>query len=141
MTSTGALTVQNKAIVQIAGNTNDYSGATSVTGGALLATNTSGSATGTSTVGIIGAGTGATAVGTGGTFGGTGFITGSATISAAAGGTQGGIVAPGVGGPGTLNVASMIWDPFGRYAFERNETNNTVGAGVNDLISGSEIWI
>ncbi len=138
MTSTGSLTVQNKAIVQIAGNTNDYSGGTSVTSGSLLVTNTSGSATGSGAVGIIGAGTGAAAVGTGGTLGGTGFPSpGLVTIGSTTAASQGGIVAPGMSGPGTLNVASMIWDPFGRYAFERNETDNTIGAGVNDLISGS----
>ncbi|HEX5243422.1 MAG TPA: PEP-CTERM sorting domain-containing protein, partial [Tepidisphaeraceae bacterium] len=143
LTGSGALTVQNHAIVQLLNNSNNYSGVTTVTttaaipGGTLLAMNSSGSATGTGAVTVNGIGTGSSALGTGGTLGGTGFITGAITIGSASGGTQGGVISPGASGPGTLNVGSVTFNPYGRYVFEYNQTNNSIGNAVNDLISGS----
>jgi hypothetical protein len=72
-------------------------------------------------------------------LGGTGTIAGTITISSNTGGTQGGIVSPGVGAgtAGTLNVGSMNWQPFGRYVFAYNGSNNATGGGVNNFINGS----
>ncbi len=136
--STANLTVQNRAIVQLFNGANNYGGATAVTSnGVLLATNTSGSATGTSTVSATGAGTGSSALGTGGTLGGNGFITGAITISSTAAGSQGGILSPGMNGPGTLGVGSMAFNPFGRYTFEYNQNDSTVGNSINDYVNGA----
>jgi autotransporter-associated beta strand protein len=66
--------------------TNTYSGPTNVTGGTLLANNTSGSATGSGNV----------TVASGATLGGIGTIGGATTIT--------GILSPGDGGIGTLNI-------------------------------------
>lgn len=142
LTGAGALTVQNHAIVQLFNASNNYSGVTTVTttagvGGTLLAMNTSGSATGSGAVTVNGIGTGSSAVGTGGTLGGTGFITGAITIGSTTAATQGGMISPGVSGPGTLNVGSVAFNPYGRYVFEYNQSDNTIGNAVNDLISGS----
>ncbi len=142
LTGSGALTIQNHALVQLLNNSNNYSGVTTVTttggpGGTLLAMNTSGSATGTGAVVVNGIGTGASALGTGGILGGTGFITGTITIGSTTAATQGGMISPGVSVPGTLNVGSVVFNPYGRYVFEYNQTNNSIGNAVNDLISGS----
>ncbi|HEX4412565.1 MAG TPA: autotransporter-associated beta strand repeat-containing protein, partial [Lacipirellulaceae bacterium] len=69
-----------------------YTGATTISGGTVLATNTSGSATGTGAV--------TTAAGT--TLGGTGTIGGAVTNK--------GILAPGVGGVGTLSIGGNLTD-------------------------------
>ena len=131
----GAIVVQNNATV-VLNSANSYSGVTKVSGGTLLV---NGANSGAGAVSAVGAGTGAAAVGTGGTLGGTGSLAGTITISAANGGTQGGILSPGPGGglAGTLNAASMSWQPFGRYVFAYNGSNNATGGGVNNLISGS----
>jgi autotransporter-associated beta strand protein len=76
------------------GGTNTYSGGTTVNAGTLLVTNATGSATGA----------GAVAVNSGTTLGGTGSIGGAVTIS------SGATVNPGVGGIGTLTVASATMD-------------------------------
>jgi len=65
---------------------NTYTGTTNVTGGTLLANNTSGSATGSGNV----------TVASGATLGGIGTIGGASTIT--------GILSPGDGGIGTLNI-------------------------------------
>ncbi|BCU78041.1 autotransporter-associated beta strand repeat-containing protein [Luteolibacter sp. LG18] len=70
---------------------NTYTGATTVSAGALLANNASGSATGT----------GAVTVKTGGTFGGTGAVTGSVTVE------SGGTLAPGAGGIESLGSGDL----------------------------------
>ena len=142
ITGAGGLTVKDGATVALNNTGNNYTGATLVTvstgtlGGTLLV---NGSVTASSAVNVQGLGTGSSAVGTGGTLGGTGTIAGTTTISANTAGTQGGIVYPGPGGvtAGTLNVASMSWQPFGRYVFAYNGSNNATGGGVNNLISGS----
>ena len=146
-TAAGGLTVQFGAVVQLT-NANTYTGTTTVTnsaagapGGTLFVNNTTGSGTGTGAVNVnatAGPG-GAAAVGTGGTLGGTGTISGLTSISSATPANQGGIVSPGPGGAvaGTLNVGSMNWQPFGRYVFAYNGSNNATGGGVNNLISGS----
>jgi autotransporter-associated beta strand protein len=122
-------------------NANTYVGATSIRGGTLLVNNTSGSGTGSGAVSAIGAGSGSIAVGTGGTLGGTGTIISSTsvTVSANAGGTQGGIVYPGPGGAsaGTLNVPGMIWDPFGQFVFAHNANNNATGNNINGFLNGT----
>lgn len=82
---------------------------------------------------VIGTG----ALGSGATLGGTGMISGPLTVSSTTAASQGGIISPGVAGVGTLNVASMVLDPLGRYAFDYNGASDTAGSGVNDLISGS----
>ncbi len=114
-----------------------YTGGTTVTGGTLLVNNTTSVPTGTGTglVNAIGSGT----LGSGGTLGGTGKITGTITISSTTAGSQGGIVYPGLGGAaaGTLNVASMVWDPLGRNVFAYSPTSTTIGGGVNNLINGT----
>jgi len=142
LTGAGALTVQNRAIVQLLNNSNNYTGVTTVTttggpGGTLLAMNTSGSATGTGAVTVNGIGTGASALGTGGTLGGIGFITGAITVGSTTAATQGGVISPGASGPGTLNVGSVTFNPYGRYVFEYNQADSSIGNAVNDLISGS----
>ena len=114
-------------------NANTYTGATSVTGGTLLVTNTTGSATGTNIVTLTGSG----AVGSGGILAGTGSVSGTVTVGSTTALSQGGVVSPGVSGPGTLNAGSMVLNPLGRYVFEYNATDTTTGGTVNDFISGS----
>jgi fibronectin-binding autotransporter adhesin len=138
--ATNGLTVQNGGNVTLT-NTNTYAGPTLVTNtgsnsGGTLRVN--GSNTGAGAVTVNGTGTGASAVGTGGTLGGTGSIAGTVTIGSNTAGSQGGIVSPGPGNaPGTLAVAAMSLQPFGRYVFAYNAADNTTGGGVNDLINGT----
>jgi autotransporter-associated beta strand protein len=146
ITKTGANTVT----LTNAGNS--YAGTTAVSNGTLKVNGTNsgngqynatatgtlqvnGSLTGTGAVNATGTGT----AGAGGTVGGTGSISGIVTISSATAGSQGGIVYPGPGGtaPGTLNVASMTWNPKGQYVFVYDANNQTTGSNVNGFINGS----
>jgi fibronectin-binding autotransporter adhesin len=119
-----------------------YSGGTSISGGTLLVNNTSGTAgLGAAAVAV----TGTSPLGSGGTLGGTGSISSVVTVSTfPASGTSGGAVAPGTvtagGAPvaGTLTTsANMIWNPVGRFVFLHDANNNTVGSGVNGLLTGT----
>jgi len=79
-----------------------YSGGTTVNQGTLQVTNTLGTGTGTGLVTVNGAG----GPGIPGTLGGTGSVAGGVIVNA--GGQANGIIAPGVAGVGTLNVASGL---------------------------------
>ena len=142
----GGLTVQNGATVTLT-NANTYGGTTLVFNGNSSATGpagtliVNGSNTGIGPVNVTGnfGPGGAAAVGTGGKLLGTGSIGGLITVSSTAAAKQGGVIDPGSGGTtaGTLNVASMAWNPFGRYVFAYSPTNAMTGGGLNNLIGGT----
>ena len=85
----GSLTKATSGTLVLTGS-NTYSGPTMVTGGTLLANNMSGSATGSGNV----------TVASGATLGGNGTIGGATTIA--------GILSPGDGGIGTLNITGNV---------------------------------
>ena len=132
--SPGRLTVTGTAAVRVTA-ANTYSGGTSVTGPSLLVDNTTGSGTGSGAVTVTGFG----ASGTGGVLGGSGTVAGLVTISSTTASSRGGIISPGGNGAATatLTVGPTVWDPLGRYDFNFNAADSTVGGGVNDLIRGT----
>ncbi|HEY9249597.1 MAG TPA: autotransporter-associated beta strand repeat-containing protein [Rariglobus sp.] len=96
--SSGALSVSKSGgfTQTLSGNSNTYSGGTTISGGMLLVTNTTGSATGTGAVAV-----------NGGTLGGTGFVDGATAVT-------GGNLAAGTDGTvgtltfnGTLDIAGL----------------------------------
>ena len=114
--STLALTKSGAGIQTLTG-TNTYTGATAITGGTLLV---NGGLTGTSVV----------SVSAGATLGGSGTIARAVSI------LGGGIVSPGTS-PGTLTVNNTFTlADTSILDFELNPTSNTVGGGINDLITG-----
>jgi len=98
---------------------NTYAGGTTVSAGTLLVNNTTGSGTGSGAVTV-----------NGGTLGGTGTITGAVNVN------SGGILAPGASA-GTLTINnSLVLADGSILEFELNGADQTVGGGVNDLITG-----
>jgi fibronectin-binding autotransporter adhesin len=137
--TTGALTVQNAATVILNGSyaptgaitvKNNTATGVGATGGTLIVNGT------TSTGAINVNATNSVGLGHGGTLGGIGTIGGTVTVSSTVATNQGGIIYPGPGGttPGTLNGASMVWDPLGRYSYVYNPSDPTTG---NSLIHGT----
>lgn len=113
MSGTGSLTKDGSGTVALSG-ANNYSGPTTVTGGTLLVTGSTGS--------------GAVAVASGATLGGTGFVGGETTVE--------GIVAPGAGGLGTLNVANTLTWKGAAAAGSNTNWIFELGAGnTSDLLS------
>jgi autotransporter-associated beta strand protein len=100
-----------------------YAGPTTVSGGTLFVNNGSGSATGTGLV----------ALASGTTLGGNGTIGGSVAVS-------GGTISPG-NSPGTLAIGgALALDSLSLLDFELNASDQTVGGGINDLITlGSDL--
>ncbi|MBN1756808.1 MAG: DUF2341 domain-containing protein, partial [Chitinispirillaceae bacterium] len=91
ITGTGSLTVSGiEGVMLLSGNSNEYSGGTTVSGATLRITNTSNSATGT----------GAVSVANGAILDGTGTIGGALNMA--------GTLSPGIGGPGTLTVGDDV---------------------------------
>ncbi len=94
-TGTLALTKAGSNTLTLSGNSNTYSGATTISAGTLKVTNTSGSATGTSTVGLGTA-----------TLTGAGIITGAVTAVSTSTLTPGTVTA-GLAGSGVLTLGSL----------------------------------
>ncbi len=95
-----------------------YAGPTTISAGTLFVNNTSGSATGTGLVSLL----------SNATLGGNGTIGGSVAVSD-------GTIAPG-NSPGTLAVGgSLTLDSLSLLSFELDASNQTVGSGINDLIT------
>jgi fibronectin-binding autotransporter adhesin len=125
-TVTGTINLGTGSLTKLQGGTwrlnsaagNTYSGGTTISSGTLLVNNTTGSGTGTGAVAV-----------NGGTLGGSGTIAGPVTVGAAT-------VAPGES-PGTLTINNtFVLNPASALAYELNGANQTVGGGVNDLITG-----
>ncbi|MBT9100011.1 hypothetical protein KFZ76_20120 [Methylovulum psychrotolerans] len=111
-------TVQvNSGTTTLAG-ASSYSGATTMNGGTLLAANTTGSATGT----------GAVEVKSGASLGGTGSIAGTVTVD------QGGTLATGIGGVGTLHTGNTTLASNSTFALDL-DPKNAGGLGFNDMLS------
>ena len=101
-------------------NANTYTGNTSVLAGRLLVDNTTGSGTGSGDV----------AVSSGATVGGSGSTGGSLSLAGGA------ILQPGSNGVGTLGVVGKLGlNDTSQLAFEFNPSNQTVGGGINDLVT------
>jgi autotransporter-associated beta strand protein len=108
----------------LTGTANTYSGGTTVNGGGtLLVNNASGSATGTGPVTVLGGGGPLV----GGTLGGTGTISGAVSVMTIQGP---GIIAPGIGGIGTLTLGSGL-TLNGEYIADVT----TTPANASDLIA------
>ncbi|MBL0926024.1 MAG: autotransporter-associated beta strand repeat-containing protein [Phycisphaerales bacterium] len=114
--TTGATITKTGGGTLVFSNGNNYTGNTAVNAGTLRITNTSGSATGTGDV----------LVASGAILAGTGIMTGTANIAA------GGILSPGVAGPGTLTIGALASVAGSIFSFDLNVAN-TVG-GTNDLV-------
>ncbi|MEO7098380.1 MAG: autotransporter-associated beta strand repeat-containing protein, partial [Luteolibacter sp.] len=102
----------------LSGNSNAYTGGTTISAGTLLATNTSGSATGTGTVAV-----------NGGILGGTGFVTGAVSVASAAG------IAPGNGGVGTLTVGPTTLDSGSNLDYDITSTSTLDKITVNGALT------
>ncbi len=130
---TGALTKIGNGNLTLGGTGATYSGGTFINAGRLSVTNSAGSATGTGLLTINGG------TSTQGALGGTGIITGGVTLATngASSFAQGPSINPGaVGAAGTLtiNTAALTTNAFSTLHFDL-DTLQTVGGGVNDLIS------
>jgi autotransporter-associated beta strand protein len=102
------------------GGTSDYTGATTITAGTLLVNGNQSAAIGAVTVALPA------------TLGGTGTLGGATAVS--------GILAPGVGGIGTLTVANDVtWNGGGNWLFELGTAGASIGSpGTSDLLSITE---
>jgi autotransporter-associated beta strand protein len=126
----GKITKTGAGTLTLSGNSNSYTGGTTVGAGTLLATNTSGSATGTGSVTLNS--------GTYGTLGGTGIISGAVDAT-------NGTLTPGISGPGkltttaasatalTMNASSVLNVDVGTLS----DTIACTGAASNVTIAGT----
>lgn len=90
--------------LEITGESNTYSGGTTLNAGTLLANNTAGSATGTGAVTV-----------NGGTLGGTGTVSGAVAINTT------GVLSPGAS-VGTLSTGALSLNTGSTFAYELNTT-------------------
>ncbi|WP_143393387.1 YDG domain-containing protein [Fimbriiglobus ruber] len=113
ISGSGATLVKTGAGTLTLTGANSYTGATTVSAGALLADNTTGSATGTNTV----------TVASGATLGGTGTVTGAVVVS--------GTVAP--GGTALLNTGNLSFATPGSQAFSAEVNGTSPGSGYDQV--------
>ncbi len=114
-----ALIQSGPGTLTLTGNSNSYSGGTTVSAGTLAISNTSGSATGSGAVGITGA-----------TLGGTGFISGTVNVN------NGATVFPGL----SLSASSAATLSTGAVNFNNGSTlleNLNLTGNTNDLLKSS----
>jgi fibronectin-binding autotransporter adhesin len=115
--ASGGITKVGSGILELTG-ANTFSLGMNVSAGTLLVNNTAGSATGSGTV----------AVASGATLGGSGIISGVTTIN--------GTLQPG-NSPGTLTINNTLsLASTAVLDWEINVTDQTVGSGINDLVTG-----
>lgn len=118
-----ALTKVGSGALTLTG-TSVYSGPTAVNGGKLLVNGALAAST------AVAGATSAVTVGTAGTLGGTGTIAGTVTNN--------GTIAPGASA-GTLTISNnlvMTTNVLSNLSYELKGSDTTVGAGVNDLLTG-----
>lgn len=113
-----ALTKAGASSLTLSGNSNTYSGGTTMSDGTLLVTNTSGSATGTGPLLV-----------NGGILGGAGFVTGAVTVASTA------AIAPGNGGVGTLTAGPLTLASGSHLNFDITNTTTLDRITVNGALT------